>query len=420
MVHSTLLSIITTLLSTALAASATPVTVKASPFSVSLSQQSSPDLNAKQLLQQDHLRVRAMLAHLGSDGGGDVVASDYSVPTQDYKGLWTVARVNIGQPSTQYDLMVDTASAFTWIGANKNYSRNDNTVGTPETFKVNNTGAAPILGDVVFERLSLNDDLVVQLQAIGIAHEGPNMRSLDGVLGLGLSKMTIGILSPSKEMTVPTVLENLKDGGKIPSTAFGLSFVPTTDGSDVIGSISWGRLEDGKYNLPLAKVNVTKKPIGQSYWAIEQSICYGDSRTPILNTTSGIMDVGVTFLMITPKAFESYKNVTKAEIDEDTKLLYLPNDKISNLQTMHFQMGDINFEYPPDAQIFPKKYNTDIKGKPDRTYLIVQSLPDDAEDKGIGFVNGYSFHKRYYTYYDTDARQLGIANTPFTSSAWPN
>lgn len=50
--------------------------------------------------------------------------------------------------------------------------------------------------------------------------------------------------------------------------------------------------------LPLPRPFTSNQNAGK-YVGIDQSIAYGDSRIPIVNTTSGIVDTGTSLILLT-------------------------------------------------------------------------------------------------------------------------
>ena len=73
------------------------------------------------------------------------------------------------------------------------------------------------------------------------------------------------------------------------------------------------------------------------------------------------------------------------------------------------------FEFTPNAQIWPRSLNTVIGGTAGSIYLIVADLGRDS-GSGLDFINGQTWLERFYSVYDTEKQQVGIANTPFTNA----
>ena len=59
------------------------------------------------------------------------------------------------------------------------------------------------------------------------------------------------------------------------------------------------------------------------------------------------------------------------------------------------------------------QFNTALGGSEDDIYLIVGDIGENS-GSGLDFINGMSFLERFYTSYDSENSEFGIATTPFT------
>ena len=93
------------------------------------------------------------------------------------------------------------------------------------------------------------------------------------------------------------------------------------------------------------------------------------------------------------------------------------------------------FEFTPNAQTWPRsvssfgafelgmslmpticeKLNTDIGGDTGSTYLVVGNL-GSSSGKGLDFIMGLTFLERFYSAFDSETPQFGIATTAYTNS----
>lgn len=64
--------------------------------------------------------------------------------------------------------------------------------------------------------------------------------SVDGILGVGPTLLTIGTLKPLIIEPVPTVIDNLWAYGEVPAREIGIFFQPTTSNGAADGEITWG------------------------------------------------------------------------------------------------------------------------------------------------------------------------------------
>jgi cathepsin E len=324
-----------------------------------------------------------------------------------------IASVGIGSPPTTYDLIVDTGSSFTWIGANKAYIQTSTSQQTTNTFSLSDGGG--VSGNVYTDQVTLADGLVVSTQIIGVANSSTGFNGVDGVLGLGPTDLTIGILSPDTKSAIPTVTDNLFAAGAINNNDVSLSFEPITDssGSQLNGEATWGGTDSSKYTGEITFVPITTTSPASSYWGFDASLAYGD--TTILSTTAGIVDSGTTLLLLASDAFQKYQSATGGVLDQDTGLLTITSDQYTNLHSLFFSIGNTQFEFTANAQIWPRSLNSVIGGTAGHIYLIVK---DNGAKSGSGldFVLGQVFMERFYTVFDTANSRVGIATTPFTTA----
>jgi hypothetical protein len=96
-----------------------------------------------------------------------------------------------------------------------------------------------------------------------------------------------------------------------------------------------------RFTGELSYVPITSTSPASRYWGIDQSVTYGENRTIILNTTSGIVDTGTTALLMATEAFNAYKQATGAIIDDYTGMLAITSEQYANLQSLYFNIGGV-------------------------------------------------------------------------------
>ncbi|KAF8504170.1 aspartic peptidase domain-containing protein, partial [Gautieria morchelliformis] len=318
------------------------------------------------------------------------------------------ANVQVGNPPTQYQLIVDTGSSNTFVGANKQYARTSSSHDTGNQVAVS-YGSGSFSGEEFVDDVALGTATITQ--SIGAASNSTGFNGLDGILGLGPDDLTEG--TTSNGGTVPTVTDNLAKQGKAASALVGVSIPLTTNGGGNAGSLDFGTPDTTKFNGNLKFVPVTHTSPSSQFWGIDQSITYGNTKLPILKATSGIVDTGTTLLYMATDAFNAYVSATGATVDPTTGLLTV-KDK-AKLQSLFFNMGENTFEFTANAQIFPSSLNTAIGGNSGTTYLIVQDIGTNS-GQGLDFINGFTFLQRFYSVFDTPNQQVGFATTPQTTA----
>nr|AOO94936.1 acid protease [Inonotus obliquus] len=323
-------------------------------------------------------------------------------------------QVGVGSPATDYTLLIDTGSSNTWVGADKKYAKTSTSKDTGRTIQVS-YGSGSFSGEEYTDKVTLGDGLAIEQQGIGVSRTAQGFDGVDGILGIGPVDLTEGTVKGGAP--VPTITDNLFSQGTIPTESIGISYNPTTGSGSATslmnGELTFGGTDSSKFTGEITYVPITSTSPASAYWGIDQSITYGNSRTPILNTTAGIVDTGTTLLYLATDAFKAYQQATGATLDQATGLLKLSSREFSNLQSLFFHMGGTTFEWTPNAQIWPRSLNSQLGGDEDSIYLVAADNGTNS-GQGLDFINGFVWLQRFYTVFDTTNSRIGIATTEFT------
>ncbi|KIK55675.1 hypothetical protein GYMLUDRAFT_263999 [Collybiopsis luxurians FD-317 M1] len=316
-----------------------------------------------------------------------------------------IASVGIGADDSQFQLIVDTGSSNTWVGANKPFTPSPTSTNTGDLVGVT-YGSGSFVGTEWIDRLTLSPELVVEEQSIGVASRSSGFEGVDGILGLGPDDLTEGTVNG--QAIVHTVTDNLFLQGTIAQNLVSISFQPAITENDNSGELTFGGTDSTRFTG-----NITFVPRVGDFWGISQSVTYGT--TSILGNTDGIVDTGTTLILFDQTAFNAYVTATGAVLDNATGLLRVTTAQFNALQNLNFNIGGTTFSLTPNAQIFPRSLNVAIGGNANNIYLIVGNLGPVGEEP-FNFVNGYAFLERFYSVYDTGNNRVGIATTPFTKA----
>ncbi|OAX41801.1 acid protease [Rhizopogon vinicolor AM-OR11-026] len=317
--------------------------------------------------------------------------------------------VGIGNPAKSYELLVDTVSGNTWIGAKQEYTFTNTSTDTQNTVSVS-YGTGDFSGKEYLDTISLGS-LEVTRQSIGVASKSEGFHHIDGVLGLGLVSLTEGTVSNMD--TVPTVMNNLFNQGSINSEILGVYFIPVSQ-EDASGTLTFGDYDSALTSSDITYAPITSAPPASSYWGIDQSITYGS--TDLLSAVSGIVDISTALILIASDAFTTYQSETGAVLDETTGLLKITSDQYNNLKPLIFTIGGTAFTLNPNAQIWPRQFNSVIgDGDVTSIYLIVSDIGSES-GSSFDFIIGYTFLERFYSVFDTTNRRVGFATTSNTNS----
>ncbi|KAH9934558.1 acid protease [Epithele typhae] len=369
------------------------------------------------LLAVDQARAKALKNRSSSKGtktsARSPLAPAINVPA-DNQVVDYVATVLVGNPPTEFFLLIDTGSSNTWVGATTPFTVTSTTVDTGNEVEVI-YGSGFFFGEEVTDQVQLANGLTITNQSIGVAELAFGFDGVDGILGIGPVDLTVDTLFPDDTDTVPTVIDNAFAQGLIDERLIGISFEPTDTIEALNGELTFGGINTNKFTGEMTFVPITSTAPASEFVGIDQTVTYGAAGTPILATTAGITDTGTTLLLLATDAIEAYQTATGAVLDDTVGLLRLTPDQFASLESLFFQIGDTTFEFTPNAQIFPRALNTAIGGTDDFVYLIAADLGSPSGE-GFDFVDGMTFLERFYYVFDSANSQVGFATTEFTDS----
>lgn len=365
------------------------------------------------ILKHDQARAQALKARGSARAAGRLVKDAAVSVTVQNQAVTYVASVGVGSPATTFDLLIDTGSSNTWVGAGTKFKSTSTTQTTKDKVAVT-YGSGSFSGNEVIDQVTIAPGLVISKQSIGVATTSQGFQGVDGILGIGPVDLTVDTLSPDTTSTIPTVVDNLFSQGTIPAHEIGVSFEPTTSTADNNGELTFGGTDSSKFTGSITFIPITTTSPASEFWGINQSIRYGTS-TNILSTTAGIVDTGTTLVLLSTNGFNAYTKATGATNDATTGLLKLTTAKFASLQSLFFTAGGATFELTANAQAWPRSLNTVIGGTAGNVYLIVNSLGTPSGE-GLDFINGFTFLERFYSVFDTANKRVGFATTPFTDA----
>lgn len=340
---------------------------------------------------------------------GAVAAGSGSIDVTD-AGVTYTTPVAVGQPSTQFTLLIDTGSSNTWVGASTQYTPTSTSQNTGNTVSVS-YGSGYFSGTEYIDYVSLGSGLNIPNQSIGVASTAQGFSGVDGILGIGPVDLTSGTVTNTS--TVPTVTDNLYTQGTISTEEIGISYAPTASIGEINGELTFGGTDSTRYTGSIGYVPITTTLPAGYYWGIDQSLSYG-SASPIL-TSSGIVDTGTTLLLIATDAFQAYQQATGATLDQTTGLLTITQQQYNNLQSLYFNIGGVTYELTPNAQIWPRALNSVIGGNSNAIYLVTADLGSPS-GSGLDFIDGFVFLQRFYSVFDTTNSRVGFATTQYTNA----
>ncbi|KAF8495710.1 aspartic peptidase domain-containing protein [Russula emetica] len=363
------------------------------------------------VVQHDNRRSRFLLQGGQCDGS---LTPD--VPLNDAAIVYT-AEIGFGVPLTLYQLIVDTGSSNTWVGANKSYIKTKTSMETSNSFNVT-YGSGQVNGTEFIDTVTIAPGAIISRQSIGVASNtsATGFFPFDGILGIGPRDLTLNTTFPDNSSIIPTVTDNLVQQGTIKQNVVAVSFEPANSTADINlnGELTFGGTNPANYIGNITYHNLTTTAPASQYFGVDASFQYNNET--ILNTSAGIVDTGTTLILLNTSAYDRYAKATGAVYDNTTQSLRISSAQYSNLQSLFFTVDGNTYELNPNAQIFPRTFNTlpIVGGDADHLYLVVSDLGPQSSE--IGFIAGMAFIERFYSVFDNDYGRVGFANTQFTNA----
>ncbi|KAF8560104.1 acid protease [Imleria badia] len=404
-------SLLTTLL-LALSIVATPVEVRTPHVTLPFAKRINTRGGAIKLVEHDQARAAALKDRGATIQNGKLDRRAGSIAVTN-EAVRYIAAVGVGSLATTYNLIVDTGSSNTWVGASTAYEATSTSMNTGESVSVS-YGSGSFYGEEWTDTVTLGSGLTITKQSIGVASTSTGFEEgVDGIVGIGPEILTEGTLTNEPNTEIPTVTQNLYTQGMISEEVVGVFFAPTTTDDSTNGELTFGGVDTTKYTGTLTYTPLTTTSPAMYYWGINESITYGS--TTILAETAGIVDTGTTLILLASNAYSEYQSVTGATYDSTTGLLKLTTAQYDALQNLNFKIGSVTYALTPNGQIWPRSLNTYLGGTSGSIYSIVNDLGTPSGE-GFDFINGQSFIERFYSVFDTTNSRVGFATTSYTDA----
>ncbi|KAG2368812.1 aspartic proteinase [Suillus spraguei] len=391
----------------ALSIAGSPVEVRNSPITLPITRRLNVPNGTVNILQHDKARAAALRdsSKLGRHTGNMPMTNSF---------YYYTAEVGVGSPPTTYNLLVDTGSSNTWVGASTKYVVTRTSVNTGQPVAVG-YGSGSFSGTEYLDTVTIGSGVTVINQSIGVAATASGFATgIDGILGIGPVDLTEGTLTKSPSTMIPTVTDNLYKEGTTPQDIVSVFFKPSSSQTQTDGEeLTFGGTDATKYTGEIAYTPITTANSASAYWGLNESITYGSMT--ILSHATGIVDTGTTFLAIASDAYSKYKSATSATVDAANGLLLVSSAQYSALKNLNFQIGSETYSLSPNGQIWPRSLNSHISGSSNGIYLIVTNLGTPS-GQGFDFINGYTFLQRFYSVFDSGNSRVGFAKTSFTDA----
>lgn len=332
------------------------------------------------------------------------------------KAIYYTTAVQVGSPSTNFQLIIDTGSANTWVGSGSTkYSKTGTSVSTGAHVQVNYQ-SSKMQGSLYYDKVALSSTISVSSQAIGVATNSTGFEGVDGVLGIGPSILSKGTTSQGATVQYPTLTDNLWSKGIMSADVVSLAFAPTNAINTINGEITFGGVDSTAYTGALTYTPITKSWPASSYWGLDvSSVGYGSTKLFTAAATPAIVESGLTLLYLSSDAFAKYKAATGAVMDAKTGLLSLSTARLAALKPLVFTIAGKTYSFDANAQLWPRSLNTAIGGASYNNYLVLADLGTKS-GSGLDVIFGQAFMERFYFSLDSSLKRIGMANTKYTNS----
>jgi len=300
-----------------------------------------------------------------------------------------------------YDLILDTGSSNTWVGANKPYKVTPTSHPTGDTFKVS-YGSGVTSGMAYVDKFQLGG-LTVQKQVIGVANRTSGFSGVDGIFVVGPVGLTRNTVS--NMALVPTVLDNLYKSKNIWYEALGVYFKPLTGNAtkQTNGEITLGGADPSKHTGHITYVPITKVATYSTYWGIDVSdVSYGTKS--LLKSAAAIVDTGTTLMYIPQNAYYSFLKSTKGSNDPSG----LPVWGKAPTENFVFTIGRTKFTLTPKQYLVPRDQYAYFNLDTTRYFGWISTLGPVATGD-VDFILGQKFLEHFYSIFDTTNHRVGLS-----------
>ncbi|KAF7293284.1 Aspartic protease [Mycena chlorophos] len=305
-----------------------------------------------------------------------------------------IAEVVVG--SQTFDLIVDTGSSNTWVGATTKFSAGSTGKSTGKSVEVE-YGSGSFSGTEYTDTVSING-LTVTGQSIGVASRSEGFEGTDGIVGFGPEDLTEDTVSGVSE--VPTFTQNLVSQGVIGENILGVSFAPLTGTEDEAtnGVLTFGGVDDSLFS---GELTYTTR-VGD-YWGVTVSdFAFGSTS---LSTTGvqGIVDTGTTLIYIPSTAYTKFLSASGGKLDNESGLVKFTTEPTANLS---FVVGGVTYTLTPAQYLIAQSQyeNWGISGT-SGFYATIQ----DGGSEAPNTILGQSFLEFFYAVFDTTNNRVGLA-----------
>ncbi|KAJ7911928.1 putative aspartic protease [Mycena leptocephala] len=296
--------------------------------------------------------------------------------------------------SQTFNLIVDTGSAFTWVGAQTKYLPGTTSTTTQQTFsaKYADDPSNPVTGVIYRDQVGIGG-LVIDQQVGAATNFRPDLGA-DGIIGFGPVALSQSIVIGGQP--IPTVMDNLLSQKKISTEVLGVSL--TASGGQVHSSLTLGGIDPSKFVGSIVYIDRTTSPAYINYWGIDvTAITFGGQR--ISGPTNALVDTGAQSIYLPSAVFQSFLTASGGVISNNyVAWTTMPTGNLA------FTIGEATFFLTP-AQYTMSSADAAELGLPGPTIYGWIARGTGA----ASFQLGNRFLISFYSVFDTINNRIGFA-----------
>lgn len=319
-----------------------------------------------------------------------------SVVIEDYQNSQYYGEITLGTPGQAFKVIFDTGSSDLWVAGSKCDSscgrHAEYNAAKSSTYQANGTdfniqyGSGPVSGyesvDVMTTAgLTVKDQTfaeVTNAKGLGLAYK---IGKFDGILGLAFPTISV--------MKVPTVFQNLYTQGVIEKNLF--SFYLGKESGEK-GELLLGGIDENYYTGDIQYVPLTS----DTYWEYKldgltvDGVVYGAGDKAIMDSGTSLLTGPTDVVTKLAEAMGATK-INKSE--------YTVDCDAPNLPTLTYKLNGMDFVLESKDYLIP---NGGI-------CLLAMMGLDVPRPNGPLWIMGDVFMRKYYTVFDVENKQVGIA-----------
>lgn len=364
---------------------------------------STPSTNEVKEVKEEIKKIEGVLHTERKLRGSSVVSDgkDESEVIKDYANAQYYGTVEIGSPPQSFQVIYDTGSSNLWVpekgcvhcgykwlhGGKNKYDKDvsDSFVEDGTEFAIQ-YGSGAVSGVFALDTVILADDITVKNQKFATIHDAGGMGIgyafgyFDGILGLGFDSISVG--------GAETVFHNAIDQGEVESGQFAFYLGDNKDGELTFGGYDEEKFVGDIHWVPLSE---------QSYWRINiDGIEMGSYKS---SSTDAIVDSGTSLITGPSRDIKAIAEHIGAK-PSLTGQFTVDCDSVDSIPEISWTIDGTAYSVPGKDLVLQSA-----------GMCIFAMMGMDFASPGPKWILGDVFMRQYYTIFDYENAQIGIAQS---------